>query len=72
MERGEFITGDFSIIEEGMLDELGRELTMDELKRAMWGMGSYKAVAQRVSGDLLQSNMELDRTDTIFLCQGHS
>lgn len=43
MEGGEFITGAYPIIKEGTPEELGKELTMEETKRALWEIGSYKA-----------------------------
>lgn len=39
VERGEFITGAFPAMEEGILEELGKELSIKETKGALWDMG---------------------------------
>lgn len=41
--EGDFITGAFPVLEEDILEELGKELLTEETKRALWEMRSYKA-----------------------------
>lgn len=43
MEGGEFITGAYTIIEEEFVEELGKDLTIKETRKALWKLGSYKA-----------------------------